>query len=178
MGDTASGINWNPGDSIFSRTIMGQNGGAFKGGVDWNPGNSTLGQAAQGNWGEAGRGLAGGVQNSMNLNKDLLGGLAAPLGGIRDVGESMFGTPQAAMRKRRDDLNAAQQGAQEQAQGNQQRQQEAYNAQQLASQNQANQAYQTGQATQDQSLAAEDAFTQARNAARKAKGQTLFGGWG
>lgn len=44
--------------------------------------------------------------------------------------------------------------------------------------NQANQNYLNQQSTLAQSTADEDAYTAARNAARKAKGTTLFGAWG
>ncbi len=58
-------------------------------------------------------------------------------------------------------------------------------AKQLDRQNQAalrgqqeNQAYQNEQNALTQSTADEDAFTAARNAARRAKGNTLYQGWG
>jgi len=182
MGDSGGGgngfnINWNPGDSTLGRTISGQQGGAFKGGIDWDPRNSTMGQAAQGNWGEVGRGVTGGIQDAANFNKNLLGGLAAPGAALYGGVDSMFGTPQAALRKKHDDAASTAQGAQEQAQGNYQKQQEAYNQQQQKASTDANNAYQSQQATLNQSLADEDAFTAARNAARRAKGTSLFGAY-
>ncbi len=174
MGDTAKNINWNPGDSSASRAIMGQSGGIK--GADWNPLNSTTGQVAQGNYGA----LRGPLQNSVNFTKDLLGGIAAPLSGIQDLGASAAGIPQAAARHEKDLASAQVQGAQEQAYGQQQQglaqQQQATDAAQQAT-NDANALYQKNQAGLTDTLNSENAFNAARNAARKAKGNTLYGAW-
>ena len=158
---------------------MGQSGGA----KDWNPNqvkDSTLGQFGQGNYGEAGRGASGALQNSMDFNRDLVGGLANPVMGISDVANSMGGQDAAAERRKQQFSDF---GVAEQRQGEQQRQaqaRQAFQGQQdqakLASDT-ANKTYQDQQAGLTKSLDDENAFNAARNARRKATGQTLFGGW-
>ncbi len=167
-------IDWNLANSTAARTLTGQSGGAFSGGVDWDPRNSMLGQAAQGNWGEAGRGAMGGLQNAAGFNAQLLGGLASPAASIAGLVDSASGQPQAAARHKKDELSSEQLGAQQQGE------RQAGEAQQAraAADARRNAEFLTGQATANQTAADEDAFTAARNASRRARGNTLYQGWG
>lgn len=181
MGNTASNINWNPGDSTLGRTISGQSGGAFKGGVDYNPADSTAGAFANGNYGDAANQAAGGLGNIVKTGGDLSMALLNPAGGVSDLYNSISGTPQAAQRTATDRAGAAAQGAQEQQYGQQQQANAAANAAQQAATNTANttnQTYLTNQANTLQAQQGEDAFNAARNAARQKNGTTLYGGWG
>jgi hypothetical protein len=174
MGQTASNINWNPGDSTLGRTLTGQEGSAFKDPNIWNPAQSTLGQFAQGNYDNALNQTMGGIGNAVNVGNDLGKTLWNPIGAGLDLGNSIGGQTQARNRQKQDEQNQAadyagvqrDQQAQEQA-----RQQQA--AAQKAQQDKLN-----SYNLQQQTASEADAFTQARNAARRAKGTTLFGAWG
>lgn len=153
-------IDWNPGNSPL-----------WKGTVDWNPLNSTPGQAVRGNWGEAGRGAMGGIENAAALSGQLASAALNPTGAIDSLSQSISGETQAAQRRKRDlagvDARDAQLASERAAADAQ--------ARQTAEANKRNQDYQSQQASMSAALGAEDAFTKARNAARKAKGTQLFG---
>lgn len=162
MGNTASNINWNPGDSPL-----------WKGTTDWDPRNSTLGQMSQGNWGETARGLEGGFNNAFNLSKDLTGAVVAYGQALGQIDQSISGVGAAADRRKKllDDQNAdniakQQRDAQAQYQFGLQQQGDKKNQDYLAQMKQ-----------QEQNTADEDAFIRARNAARQAKGTALYGGY-
>ena len=174
MGDTRTNIDWDPSHSTIGQTITGQSGSALKGGVNWNPLDSTPGALAQGNFSGAANQAIGGAQNLANFGKDLNAGLLAPAAGIGALYNSATGQPQAAKRR---DQDVAGQTAENDARifGEQQQQQQA---QQQAAEQKAQQDKLSAYNLQQQGVADEDAFTKARNAAIKAKGQTLFGAWG
>jgi len=176
MGDTAKNIDWNPANSTLGQTFTGGGGSVFKSDV-LDPRQSTLGQFAQGNYGNALNQTVGGIGKGLKAGWDIQGGVLNPLGGINDVSAGVSGAPQAEKRRQQDQQNQAADymGVQrdQQAQEMQRQQQEQQAAAQKAQQDKLNQ-YNLSQ----QSIADEDAFTKARNAARRAQGQTLFGAWG
>ncbi len=174
MGDTVSNINWNPGDSTLGRTLTGQDGSAFKDPNIYDPRQSTLGQYAQGNYGEALNQTMGGIGNVRNVGNDLGKTLWNPIGAGLDLGNSIGGQPQATKRRQQDEQNQAADYAGFQKEQNAQ----AVARDQQAAAQKAQQDKLNSYNLQQQTASEEDAFTQARNAARRARGTTLFGAWG
>lgn len=166
MGDTAKNVNWNPAESPI-----------WKGQQDNDIGNSTLGQFWKGNYAEAGRGAAGGVGNLSNISKDLGMGLANPIKGVGDLGNALGGQPQAEDRFQEKRRGIDAENSKREQMDRYQSQQNEMNLQRQQADNKRNSDYLQGVETQKKGTADEDAFNRARLAARRAKGNTLFGAY-
>lgn len=174
MGDTRTNIDWDPSHSTIGQTITGQSGSAFKNPDIYDPNQSTGAQFAKGNYGEAANQALGGAKNLVQLGWNMEEGMLNPFKQAGDTYDTISGKPQAEKRHDQDVKNqtADYEGVQR-AQEIQRQQQE-----QQASAQKAQQDKLSAYNLQQQGVADEDAFTKARNAAIKAKGQTLFGAWG
>lgn len=168
MGNSGGGggIDWDPFHSTLGTAVSGNPGAAWeqvKSSI--NPADSTAGTLLKGNIGKAGQDIAGGIQNGINANLDILGA------GVTGVPGAIYQQQgrEAAQRQQVDRANAA--GANQQAIDQQMQ------ANATAAANQKNMDYQSQQANMNASLGAEDAYNRARNAARQARGTALFGAY-
>lgn len=173
MGDTAK-VDWDPGHSTFGQTLTGGSGSAFKNPNVYDPNQSTLGAFGRGEYGNAFNQTVGGLKNTVKAGADIGLGALNPQKTYSDLYNSVGGEPQAAERRQRDITN---QNADNDALVQQEQMQQQAGQQQAAAQK-AQQDKLNSYNLQQQGVADEDAFTQARNAARKAKGTSLFSAWG
>jgi hypothetical protein len=162
-------IDWNPMNSTLGTALKGDVGKAWeqtKSSLD--PRQSTAAQLLSGNTDTALQQMQGGAQDLVGMGQDLYGAALSGGAGVRGQWES-----KEAAQRRANDMA----GLDAQNQQNMIAQQGQEQERTRAEAEKKNQDYLASQAKFSAGEAEMDALTRARKAARKAKGQSLFGAW-
>jgi hypothetical protein len=189
MGNPGGGVDWDPSHTSLGTQLknagvgvnvlnpaqavgqtMKDNGLGFD--SDWR--NSTLGQATQGNWNKVGNDVAGNFMQS--INPRTLGHDMGPLTEAFSANDYISGRTQAQGRENEKQNQIAEENQRAQAAQEAAARQAAQLAAQQAA-DQRNRDYLGSQASAQASQADEDAFLAARNAARRARGNPIFGAY-